>query len=497
MKKILLIIFLFLSCIDVFASERSFAGSEYLENTFYIKNNGSTKQYRRAQIIRDTVTNEIAYCIEPFRLMVDNSYYDENSSYDSIYGISEENWEKIKLYAYYGYGYTGHKNLKWVNITQMSIWRTLFPDYQFDWLNNLNDRNVIHPFDNELEELNTYVNNHYTLPSFEKEYVSTVGDIITLTDTNEVLKHYKVLSSDFEVSINEKTLTINTGSNDKEGIIVLQRAGEKFPESVKYFYSEESQNVMERGNITPINLELKVSVKTGKIIVNKVDSETKNNNSQGEASLDGAVFELLNDNKEVIKELTIKDNILEFDSIPFGKYYIREKQPGKGYYLNQKEYEVIIDENNLEKEITIDNQVIKSKITITKYFGTKDDYENSEMKKEKNIVFIVYDKEGNNVFTGATNEDGIIELMLPFGSYTLEQVNTTDGYEKVEKYDFTINEDNSVSYDIVLNDLKIEVPNASVEEVPDTSDNIIIEVPNASISLVKSLSFILLELMNV
>lgn len=469
MKKVLLIIFLFLSCINVFASERSFAGSEYIEDVFYTKYNGSIKQYRRAQVIRDTVTNEIAYCIEPFNLMVDNSYYDENGNYNPIYGISEDKWEKIKLYSYYGYGYKDHLNIKWVNITQMSIWRTLFPDYQFNWIDNLNGKSVIYPFENELNELNNLVNNHYTLPSFEKEYVFTTGEKITLTDLNKVLNNYKILKSDFESSIKNNTLNINTGTSVKEGRIVLQRAEEKFPESVKYFYSTESQNVMERGNIIPITMELKINIKEGKIIVNKIDNETKDYNSQGEANLDGAIFELLNENKEVIKELTINNNTLEFDSLPFGKYYIKEKQPGVGYYLNKEEYEVVIDANNLEKEIIIENEVIKSRVTITKYFGTKEEYENNEMKKEKNIVFIIYDKDGNNVFTGATNNDGIIEVMLPYGNYTLEQINTTNGYEKIEKYNFTIDENNSISYDITLNDFKIEVPNASLSLVKSFS----------------------------
>ena len=89
MRKFLLIIFLFLSCMNVFASERSFRGSEYIENVFYVKNSGSVTQYRRAQVIRDTVTGEIAYCIEPFSLLVNDSYYDEDTAYNSIYGISK------------------------------------------------------------------------------------------------------------------------------------------------------------------------------------------------------------------------------------------------------------------------------------------------------------------------------------------------------------------------------------------------------------------------
>ena len=464
MKKILLIIFLFLSCMNVFASERSFVGSEYIENVFYIKNNGEIKQYRRAQVIRDTVTGEIAYCIEPFGLLVDNSYYDEDVTYNSIYGIDRVKWDKIKLYAYYGYGYKDHTSLNWVNITQMSIWRTLYPSYQFDWLNNLDDKAVISPYDKELRELNELVNSHYTLPSFNKNYTFSQGEKIELTDTNNVLSNYRILVSDFDASISGNTLTINPVNIEREGRIVLRRAGEVNNQG-KFFYSTESQNVFERGFINVMNMEIKIKIKNGKIIVNKIDEDTKDINPQGEGELNGSVFQLLNEEKEVIKEITIENNTLEFDSLPLGKYYLKEKQPGVGYYLNQNEYEVVIDENNLIQEINIGNKVIKSRVKLIKQFGTKKDYENNLMKKEKDIVFNIYDKEENIIFTGSTNDDGIIEVDLPYGTYTVEQVNTTNGYEKLEKFELVINEDNSISYDLVLNDFKIEVPNAYINSI--------------------------------
>ena len=464
MKKFLLIIFLFLSCMNVFASERSFRGSEYIENVFYVKNSGSVTQYRRAQVIRDTVTGEIAYCIEPFSLLVNDSYYDENTAYNSIYGISKDKWEKIKLYAYYGYGYKNHTSINWVNITQMSIWRTLFPSYQFDWLNNLDDKTVIYPYENELKELNELVDSHYILPSFEKEQVFSIGESIELTDTNNVLKYYTIISSNFDATISGNTLKINAVNGDKEGRIIIRRAGD-VNNQVKYFYSSESQNVMERGYINVVNMEIKIKIKSGKIIVNKIDSETKEKTPQGEAILDGATFQLLNEKKEVIKELTTENNTLEFDSLPFGKYYVKEKQSGTGYYLNQKEYEIIIGKDNLEQEIDIGNQVIKSKIKIIKQFGSKEDFENNKMSNEENIEFNIYDKDGNIVYTGKTNSEGIIETELPYGTYMVEQINTTDGYEKIDKFELVVNEENSISYDLVLNDFKIEIPNAYIDHI--------------------------------
>lgn len=475
MRKILLIICLFLCCINVYASESSFAGSEYLDDIYYMKDNGGIRQYRKAQVIRNNETGDIAYCIEPFGRILDNNSYSETEVYDPIFQISLEAWEKVKLYAYYGYGYKNHQGKEWISITQMSIWRTIEPNSRFLYIDNSGDGNILDRFNDEFDEINNLVNNHTTLPSFEKEYTYTVGETISLNDSNNVLNNYTIINSDFESNISNNTLTINTGSTQKEGYIELERGSEKFPNNVKYFYSSTSQNLMERGNITPVRMKLKISVKTGKIIVNKVDSETGEKIPQGEASLDGSIFELLNERKEVIKELEVKDNTLEFDSLVFGKYYIREKKPGVGYYLNQKEYEVVIDENNLEKEITIGNEVMKSNVRIIKMFGTKADYEKDEMKREKDIEFIIYDKDKNIIYKGITNEEGVIEVNLPFGNYVLEQINTTDGYNKNDNYSFSINEENSVSYDIVLYDFKIEVPNAS-KKVVSPLMNILMEL---------------------
>jgi len=462
MKKILLIIFLFLCFTGVYAQERSFAGSEKLEGISYMKNNWNEIQYRNAQVIRDTKTNEIAYCVEPFKLLVNNSSYNINGEYNPNYGISNDKWDKIKLYSYYGYGYKNHTDKKWISITQMSIWRTIFPNFQFDWINNTTDKKIIYPYNNELNELNNLVNNHYMLPNINKEYIMGINDELIINDSNNVLNNYNVISSEFETSIENNKLIIKSNDEEKEGTIKLQRAVEVFPETVKFFYSTESQNVMERGNITPINTELKVKVEKGKIIVNKVDSESESFIPQGEASLDGSVFELLDENKELIKEIEVINNTLVFDNLSFGKYYIKEKTPGIGYYLNKNLYEVIINEENLENIITIDNQVIKSKVKIIKLFGTEEDYESGNMKKEEGISFKIYNNNNVLVFEGITDSEGVIEVNLPYGSYFLKQVNTTEGYRKNEIYYFSINKDNSISYDIVLNDLKINVPNASL-----------------------------------
>ena len=149
MKKILLIIFLFLYCVNVNAEEKKFAGSEYLDGISYMKYDGNTHYYRNAQVIRNTKTNQIAYCVEPFTLLVNDTSYSSSSTYNSNFKINKDSWEKIKLYAYYGYGYQGHTDKKWISITQLSIWRELYPNYQFEWIDNTTSRKIIKPYENE------------------------------------------------------------------------------------------------------------------------------------------------------------------------------------------------------------------------------------------------------------------------------------------------------------------------------------------------------------
>ena len=94
MKRNLLIIFLFFilfSALKVNALERRFASSEYLDDIFYYKYDGKIYHFKYGKVIRDIESNEVAYCIQPFDDLVDNTAYKESISYNESFGISEEN----------------------------------------------------------------------------------------------------------------------------------------------------------------------------------------------------------------------------------------------------------------------------------------------------------------------------------------------------------------------------------------------------------------------
>lgn len=459
MKKILLIIFLFFCCINVSAQDKTFVGSEYLTGISYMKYDGKTHYYRNAQVIREASTNEIAYCVEPFTLLVNNSSYISSDSFNKNFNIEKDKWELAKLIAYYGYGYKNHTDKKWISITQMTIWRSLYPNYQFDWIDNTTSKKIIYPYNNEIKELKELVDNHYKRPSFNDNYEFSINESIELIDENNVLNNYKIVASDFDIEINNEKLIINTGGIEKEGTITFEKKEEIYPNSVLYFYSSSSQNVIKRGNIELVNYKINIKVDTGKITINKIDNDNNSDISQGDASLDGAVFELYDENMNLLDEGIIVNNMIQFDKLSFGKYFIKEKKAGTGYYLNNKTYEVVIDNENLDVSLEIENDVIKSKIKIVKLYGTKEDYKKNKMKEEKGVSFDVYNNE-EIVYSGVTDSNGTIELELPYGNYVIRQKSSTDGYQFTEDYYFSVNEESNHSIDIVLYDYKIDVYNA-------------------------------------
>lgn len=462
MKKIVIVLFLFFILIaNVSAEKIKFDAEKTLDGIYYEKFDGKNTYYRMASKIIDTSSKQLAYCVQPFVDLTGSDNYVAYPEYNQIFKFTEKEWERIRLFSYYGYGYKNHLEEKWISITQLSLWRDVYPNFRFDWINNLSSKIVITPYNKEIQELNRLVNTHRLKPSIKEEYVIGINSELILEDNNMVLENFDVVSSDFRYKKGGNKITIYS-DEEIDGKISFNKAKNIYSNPSIFYYDKDSQAVVKRGNVEEINFDINISVKQGKVIVNKSDDDTKENNPQGDASLDGAVYELLNSNKEKIDELVIKDNYLTFDNLEFGTYHIREIKAGTGYYVDDNLYEVIIDEENLAPEIKLTNKVIKSRVNLHKYYGTKEELDNNKIKPEKNIIFEIYDS-NNVIFTKlVTDEKGFATVELPFGVYSIRQVNTTSGYKKIEDYLLVIDENNNKSQDIFLYDLKIEVPNAGV-----------------------------------
>lgn len=435
--------------INVNAKARFYEG-EYINDIYQTKYEYSTKTkyFQKARFFRRVGDDKAAYCLQPFMMYNNIEYAEQNPAQ-----LTEAQKSRIKRLIHFGYGYKDHTSAKWYAITQLMIWQTAEPTTgEFYFTNGLNGAKI-NQFDWEISIINDLVNKSELDPSFANtDQYYTVGQPITLIDNNNVLSNYT--SPNKEVSINWSYLTINKNIKPGDYTITLNRNNQNHNEPVLFYHADGSQDLATIGDIESKSTSFRLHIQDTKVKIIKIDEDSKTTESKGDASLDGAEYSLKNAKGNLVKTVTIKNNTAEIDNLQYGFYTLQETKPGKGYTLNNKIYEVNISTKTPTIEIIAPNKVIGKKITIEKVYGTGNTFQS-----EKNISFEIYNSKGDLVDTVTTKDDGRCTITLPYGTYKVVQINSTDGYTKIEP--FTLNIDNSESEVISLKDYKIPVPNTS------------------------------------
>ena len=433
---------------NVYAESTTFYEAEYIDGIYMNKYNPYNKItfYQTARFFRKNITNEFAYCIEPF------SFFDHGQTYTSTLtpnNLTSSQIDRITKIAHFGYGYKNHTDNKWYAITQFMIWQAADPNGDYYFTDVLSG-NRITRFETEINEINSLINAYSKLPSISNKTYTVVEDnSLTIEDTNKVLSKFNTNSNN--ITIKNNTLTINP---IKEGNYeyTLSKQENIYNEPYIFYQADNSQNLIRTGNLNKIDTKLKVKVIKTTIELNKIDKDTKETTPQGEASLDGTIYTLYDKDMNIIKNLTIENNQALINNINFGKYYLKEKTPGTGYNLDNNTYEINITDTNNKIELVLEDKIIEKKITIHKTYGT-----NNNLQNEENISFNLVDKNKNLIKTLTTDSNGYIEIILPFGSYTFIQVNSTEGYSKVAPINIEVTDSNDEL--IELKDLQIPVPN--------------------------------------
>ena len=415
--------------------------SEYISNIYIkkVKPDGYTK-YQQARFIRRSEDNAFVYCLQPYT-DIDNNlpYYDViRSDYEQVLGFSEAQWERISLLAYYGYQYNdngyNHSDQKWYVITQVMIWRTTNPESNIYFTDTLNG-NYTSKFDGEMAELESLVSNHYRTPQLQSGLVVPIGSTVEVNDSNNVLSNYRISSTDkVTASINGNTLSV-TANSIGEGTITFEKKATKYEIPPIVYFSDHSQNVMRVGAYDPVRSKFTLKVIGGKVTPNKKDVETRTNTPQGEATLGGAVYGIYKVDGTRIGSVTTKDDGTNTsDYLPeLGRFYLLEEQPSEGYLLDSNKYYFEITEDNLNPTVQVFEQVIKLDFEFTKVYANA---ETQIMEPEVGIKFGIYNNKNELVEEVTTDSQGVFRFTLPYGTYTVKQLTTTKGHEKID--DFTI-----------------------------------------------------------
>ena len=448
MKKLLFIILFFFLSINVYALDKtdSFYSGDWIPNIYINKVKSGTIHYRQARFIRRKSDGGVAYCIEPFQDMKTSGNYN-GYTIESIEGLKIDKtvFNKIKLIAYYGYGYDGHTDSKWYPITQVMIWREVDKNAQFYFTDSLNGTKT-NKYDNEINEITKLVNEHYLLPSFaNKEFVYSIDSSNSLIDKNNVLNNYSITQNNIlDIKKSSNSLTINT---NEEGAFTVefQRRFNKYSVKTYLFVDESYQNIITPGNIEDITFKMNVKVVGGNIKITKLDYDNNSKEPSGEGILAGSTYEIY-DGDELVDTLVIDENCEAISKLlPFGDYVIKEVKSMNGYLLDNEEYNVSIDQNQTLIDISLKNKIKKSTLKITKYFDDK---------LEEGISFEIYNKNGILIDTVTTNEFGVISYELSYGSYIFHQVNSTKNYRCVDDFEVVVDMDSESIIEIELHDEK-------------------------------------------
>ena len=257
-KNIVLGALIFLSAFFMFGNMKVYAEkysgqaiwpSEYISNIYIkkVRNDGYIK-WQQARFIRRSEDNKFVYCIQPYTDIDNNNVYNiARSDWWTAANMTEAQWKRISLVAYYGYEYSGHTDKKWYAITQVMIWRLTNPKSDIFFTDTLNG-NRISSYDDEIAEINALVDRHLTTPNIVVENNTVnLGTTVTIPDTNNVLSDYTVTSSNIlSVSKSGNNLVI-TPNSVGEGTITFKKSTGKYDSYPVLYYVNGSQNVFRVG----------------------------------------------------------------------------------------------------------------------------------------------------------------------------------------------------------------------------------------------------------
>lgn len=271
------------------------------------------------------------------------------------------------------------------------------------------------------------------------EYNKTSEINIENNHTSGNLKVYKVDKDNhnlpisnvqFDLYSQEFKKVIGTYYTDSKGQINIEnlRTGkyniiEKATNEWYNFSNVNEEIEIKKGETTTITIENEA--KKGQVKIEKVDAE------YNEIKISGVVFEVLDENMNVLEEITTDENGIAYTSKyavkDHSKLYIKEKQANQNYILDETIHKVKLVANETST-LSLTNKKKTGNIKLVKV-----DKDNHEIALG-NVEFDLYSEEFQKVIgTYTTNVDGEIKIdNLRVGEYKLIEKNTGKWYNLAE-----------------------------------------------------------------
>ena len=430
-----------------------------IDNVYYTRRGGG-KEYLSAQYNTYDMDGKTVYCIEPGVDITTHTYNGAVGWINSPY--SDQVNRKIQLYGYYGYEYPGHHTLEYRLAAQALIWEETGGQIIEYWTERYGYGNYIN-VDKYKNEIKALANAHYQVPSFNNETKSAIiGNATTFTDNSGVLSNYEIYKSDNATSsISGNTLTVIPNKTGDITVSLVRKTYTNQPTTIFVGIDNKSQKMGLFGLDDPVVASVKLNVVGGKINIKKVDSENDTTTPQGNATLIGAKYNIIDSNGNVVDTLTIgNDSTATSKHLALGTYTIKEISASTGYYLNNATYIATISSSDTIY-ITVEEDVIKGKIKVNKF-----DSETNSCKAQGNATLVgakynILNSNGNVVDTLTIGNDcSATSKELPYGNYTIKEVSASTGYYiDTNSYSVSIKNNETISItskeDVIKGKIKI------------------------------------------
>ena len=379
---------------------------DYINGAYINKVNNNKTYYMQSRFIYNEL-NQIIYCIEPFNKIsttIDYNVFDTN--FDSITNIDEYTWKKILTASYFGFNYENHFEPIWYSITQVLIWKYIYPNNDIYFTDKLNG-NKTNKYDYMIDELNNMVE------SYLNEYSSY--SIETNIDYNETTSF---LIYDFE-PIEEQPYYYKEGDYlyVTPNFIGQDIIGLKRKQSYEIYTSGDYQKLIKTNTLPDIFPHIKYQSVGGKIDLSFIykGNKCKDNLSN--------IYGLYDDNNNLITEINLDENphyLSEY--LKYGKYYVRQLSHSCSYKEDSTTYEVYLYDSITYN--IIDLLEARRTLNINHKKCNKD-----QCISEPNVTFEI--SSDYETIYATTDEDGNLSIDILNDNYTIKSLDGDSYYSKI------------------------------------------------------------------
>ena len=320
MKKILLLLFVFLYGIcNVYSYDIAssfYYDDEKVSGMWITREKNSIVMSGLPFVLKRKEDNAIVYCLEPFVMLKQEEGYQGYYENNSYFKLSDEELERIRLLAYFGYMYPSHEDIKWYGITQYLIWKTV--DKEADiYFSDVRYGAKVTKYEEEISEIENLITNYKELSAYSgKTYkFYSLAEFDDFKNQNILFKY---------IENNKLVLPKNSSFNSEE----------------VFFYHESGQDLYMPGGSIQGDFEFEFNFLRN-ITIRKWYGSGKYKVEEG------AKFEICSIDGECFK-ITTDENGESFLELDYGIYTIKQLKGKKGYkFIEEQTFEVTDNSNNL------------------------------------------------------------------------------------------------------------------------------------------------------